>query len=396
MYDLAGLREAVVAVASSFDASALDRDGAVQVVELWTAVINAASAARAMAAARLAECGAPVGSSDVVSWLAAATGATAASARDALRCGAQLREQSVAREAATGGALSAQQAAAITDAVVANPGLADRLVAQAGRDSLGELRAACQQVKAAADPDPAVTERRIHQQRALRRYHDREGAEHLHMVGTPVQLAKVDQALAPIIDQLLREHREREPFEAIVFDAMIQAVTSGGPGINDTAGRPKLRYLTLLRIDLEALTRGELADGERCEITGLGPIPITTARQLLGESVLKLVITNGVDVVNVTHLGRGVNTAQQIALLWQQPICTRQGCGRRQRLQNDHRVDWAKVHRTELANIEPLCPSDHHLKTHHHWALTNGTGKRPMVPPHHPNHPNNATRDGPS
>jgi BarA-like signal transduction histidine kinase len=40
-----------------------------------------------------------------------------------------------------------------------------------------------------------------------------------------------------------------------------------------------------------------------------------TARDLLGESIVKLVITNGVDVANVTHLGRGPTAAQRIALL---------------------------------------------------------------------------------
>ncbi len=391
MYDLAGIRAAVVAAASSFDAALLDRDGAVDAMAVWTAVINAASAARAMAAARVAECGAPPGATDAVSWVASVTGATAASARDTLRCGAQLRDQPGARLAATSGRLSAQQTAAITDAVTANPAAADRLLAQAERDSLGELRDACQQVKAAADPDPVRTEQRIHARRAVRRYRDGEGAEHLHMVGTRVELAKLDQALAPIIDQLLAQHRaDREPYEAIAFDALVQAVTTGTPGINDTAGRPKSRYLTLVRVDLEALQRGHIdGDDELCEITGLGPIPVATARELLGESILKLVITKGVDVLHVTHLGRGVNTAQQIALLWQQPVCTRLGCGRRHRMENDHRVEWAKIHCTELANIEPLCIGDHDLKTRHGWALIDGTGKRPMVPPDHPQHPKN-------
>ena len=52
-----------------------------------------------------------------------------------------------------------------------------------------------------------------------------------------------------------------------------------------------------------------------CEITGVGPIAVSVARSLLGESVLKLVITRGVDVLNVTHLGRGPTVAQRIAAL---------------------------------------------------------------------------------
>jgi hypothetical protein len=93
--------------------------------------------------------------------------------------------------------------------------------------------------------------------------------------------------------------------------------------------------------------------------------------------------------VNVTHLGRGPNMAQKIALLWQQHVCTRQGCGRRARLQYDHRQEFREVRCTDLWNIDPLCPADHHLKTNQGWALIAGTGTRPMVPPDHPDHPRN-------
>ena len=63
--------------------------------------------------------------------------------------------------------------------------------------------------------------------------------------------------------------------------------------------------------------RGKVEGDEVCEIAGIGAIPAERARELLGDAVLKLVITNGVDVANVTHLGRGPTIAQKIALLWQ-------------------------------------------------------------------------------
>jgi hypothetical protein len=350
----------------------------------------------------VAECGAPAGASDAASWLASVAGTTSARARELIRTGQGLREQDGTRAEALAGRLSVDQAAAITDAVTAAPASEARLVAAAGRSSLSELRDSCARVKAAADDDPVATERRIHEQRGVYRYRDRHGAEHLDMVGTRIDLAKVDQALAPIIDQLFDERRggeHREPYAAYAFDALVRLAESGPPRIEDGSGRPKLRYLTLVRVDLEALTRGHVADdSELCEITGLGPIPVATARAVLGESIVKLVITKGVDVLNVTHLGRGVSAAQRVALLWQQPMCTREGCGRRFRLENDHRNDWAKVRCTELANIEPLCSWDHHLKTNHGWALVDGTGTRPMVPPDHPEHPSrvsHAERAGP-
>ena len=61
----------------------------------------------------------------------------------------------------------------------------------------------------------------------------------------------------------------------------------------------------VLRIDAAALQRGRVEGEELCEIAGIGPVPVSVARTLLGEAIVKLVITNGVDVANVTHLGRG-------------------------------------------------------------------------------------------
>ena len=137
------------------------------------------------------------------------------------------------------------------------------------------------------------------------------------------------------------------------------------------------------------MRRGRVEGDEVCEIVGLGPIPVSVAREVLGDAILKLVITKGVDVANVTHLGRSVTVAQQVALWWQAPECTRLGCTRTQRLENDHRHEWAKTKHTRLDESDPLCGHDHDLKTHHGWALVEGTGKRPLVPPDDPRHPKN-------
>jgi hypothetical protein len=107
---------------------------------------------------------------------------------------------------------------------------------------------------------------------------------------------------------------------------------------------------------------------------------------LLGEAILKLVITRGVDVVNVTHLGRGPTIAQKIALAWQTPTCTVAGCWRT-RVEHDHRQPWAQTKHTRLDELDRLCEFHHDLKTRHDWALIAGIGKRPLVPPNDPRHP---------
>jgi len=69
----------------------------------------------------------------------------------------------------------------------------------------------------------------------------------------------------------------------------------------DSTKKPSPRFMGLIRADIESLRRGTVEGDEICEIAGLGPIPATVARELLGEAVLKLVITKGVDVANVSR-----------------------------------------------------------------------------------------------
>jgi len=183
--------------------------------------------------------------------------------------------------------------------------------------------------------------------------------------------------------------------------------TNGDPGIFRNTGSQAVgpvpprrwsnpRYLALLRIDVAALRRGRVDGEELCEIAGVGPVPVSVARDLLGEAIVKLVITNGVDVANVTHLGRGPTTAQKIALMWANPTCIVEGCHRR-RIEYDHRKPWSETRHTRLDELDPLCDYHHDLKTRLGWALVPGAGKRAFVPPDDPRHPRHHTvRAGPA
>jgi hypothetical protein len=121
---------------------------------------------------------------------------------------------------------------------------------------------------------------------------------------------------------------------------------------------------------------------------GIGPIPVRVARDLLSESILKLVLTKGVDVANVTHLGRGATAAQRIALLWSTPKCANVECSS-QFVQIDHRDPWARTRHTRLDELDRLCPHDHDLKTNQGWSLVDGSGRRAFVAPNDPRHPRN-------
>jgi hypothetical protein len=56
----------------------------------------------------------------------------------------------------------------------------------------------------------------------------------------------------------------------------------------------------------QALIRGSTVTGERCQIPGVGPIPVEVARRLADDCILKVAVTNGVDVTTVAHGGRTI------------------------------------------------------------------------------------------
>jgi hypothetical protein len=160
-----------------------------------------------------------------------------------------------------------------------------------------------------------------------------------------------------------------------------------GQGAAPSPRRPRrVRYLGIIRVDLTALRRGSVGGDEVCEIAGLGPVPVAVARELLGDAALHLVLTSGLDVANVTSLSRSPSVAMRIALQWLGTACTVEGCNR-PAVEIDHRADWARTRRTRLADLDAYCRHHHAKKTHAGWGLVAGAGKRRMVPPDDPEHP---------
>ena len=250
-----------------------------------------------------------------------------------------------------------------------------------------------QNAKAAADRDAEERHARIHRERRVREWTDREGAWNLSARGTTVDGARFHAGLERLIDEVFNAKRKEgvhEPRQAYGFDALM-AMADGAAAANTKS--TKAAFTAVLRADLDPLVRGYVEDGETVEIAGFGPIAVGAARQLLGESILHLVLTKGRDVVNVAHLGRGPSAAQRVALLWQMPTCTRDICFRRAFLEFDHRTPWPEVQETLLGNVDPLCETEHDLKTHHGWSLVEGTGKRAFVPPDDPRHPKNKPKE---
>ena len=222
--------------------------------------------------------------------------------------------------------------------------------------------------------------RKIHAEPYLRSYTDVEGAWNLRMRDNPEVGAEVMAALEPIRDRLFGKARtegRREPPEAYAADALVE-LSRGGDKVSGR-GRAKI----IMRVDLDALLRGNPVEGELCELAGYGPVAVSAVREMIetGDPFLAAVATKGQAVVGVAHLGRRPTAAQQTALEWLYPRCAVEGCGTVARLEMDHRVDWSASRLTVLDLLDRLCAYHHRLKTREGWRLAEGRGKRVFMPP---------------
>ncbi len=367
--------------------------------ELWQAfdrIERLATNAKTLLAARVEDARdwKGTGARSAAEHLAKVSGTTTSAAKRALETSRHVSTLPSICDALRDGALSSAQVDAIAPAAAADPSAQHRLLTFAKTTNVTELREECLRTLAAADPDRDATHRRIHANRCVRGYTDGEGGRNLAVRGTPEQVARIEVALEPMIDDLFEQARAAgrpEPRNAYAFDALVALADRHESGVATAEKKrrtPKPRYFGLMRLDVEAMVRGAVEGEETCEIAGVGPVPVRIARELLGESILKLVITNGVDVVNVTHLGRGPTAAQRVALLWSKPKSANEACSSTF-VQLDHREPWAQTKHTVLDELDPLCPHDHKLKTNQGWSLVDGKGRRAFVDRTDPRHPRN-------
>src|SRR5438552_900516 len=338
------LREALQAYASSFDARLLTGADAALAMKEAAAIEAVAAILKALAAARVDDTGAWQGEGDrsAAHHLARTTGTSVTAATEALSTARRLEALPELAGAARGGELSVRQCSIAADAATADATAEHQLVSAAKKGSVAELGRLAARVKAHAEPDPEARHRAVHASRHLRTYTDAEGAWNMSVRHTPDTGAKIMGALAPLIDRAFRAARAQgraEPVTAYAADALVQALLAPEPaegpqpasGAQPGPRRPRRRVeaKVIVGIDLAALLRGRAREGERCEIVGFGPVPVSVVTDMLQTEApfLAAVATDGDKVMGVAHLGRRANAKQQTALDWQHPECDVESCG---------------------------------------------------------------------
>jgi hypothetical protein len=304
-------------------------------------------------------------------------------AKDLIRLGEALLDQPGLAESFMEGRLSRRRVSRVSDALKVNPAKETELVGSAESDSEATLLERCQRAKAEgrSKEDEARHFRKLHEDRRCRTWTDEEGAFRLQAVLAPEVGAGVMAALEAQADRQFKRARREGRFEtadAYRADSLAALITGrgilgprrDGDGATSSGRTPDPRATVSVVVDLEALRRGSVGEGERCEIPGVGPVGVEHAHELLGQALVELLIAKGTDVTTVYSAGRQVPKRVRSALLLRDPRCVVPHCDARLGLENDHWVtDFAKGGLTALDNLARICRRHHLDRTHHGFEL---------------------------
>jgi len=306
-------------------------------------------------------------------YVAAKTGTSVGAAGRELETARRLENLPETSQAWRNGKLSEAQAKEIASAASADPSAEAELLAAAANKPLAQLAERCRQVRAAAVADEKAHHDALHRSRYLRHWTGQDGAFRMDLRTTPDAGAAILAGLEPFQEQIFAESRaaaRRDKAEAHAADALVAMARAA-----TTAGGAEASKATVgVRVDAAALERGRVEGEETCDIPGVGPVPVATARALLGDAAVKLVISRGVDVVSVVHLGRTVTAHQRSALEQRDPTCVVEGCSVGRHLEIDHVDGWALTRVTTLERLARLCRWHHHQKTYCGYRLEGSPG----------------------
>jgi 5-methylcytosine-specific restriction endonuclease McrA len=178
-------------------------------------------------------------------------------------------------------------------------------------------------------------------------------------------------------DHIFKEARtagRREPHEAYAADALVALAEQS----------PRRPVELKVSADRSGLARGDVVPGERCEIDGFGPIPVTIARSLLNDARITVIGTDGTDVRTITSPTRNVPAKLRRMLEDAYPTCGNSRCASSFGLEIDHIIPVADGGPTTFENTWRLCKACHKLKHLFGWKVVGPPGHRDLVPPDHP------------
>jgi hypothetical protein len=336
-------------------------------------------------------CGAPwreEGHRSQASWLAEATRTSVPEAVATISTAERLAELPATAGALLSGAISPTEARAVSAVATVDPSSEAELLTSAGTMSMSTLMSVARRMASAAHELDPGHRQKLHSERFLRFWNDSDGRGRFSG-GLPPDVAMellsaVRSRAVHVFDEAMQASLPQESQAAYDADALVALVTGDerratfhGPR-GGRSRNPEVVY----HVDIEAFRRGWIEEGERCEVPGVGPVPLKTLDNVVGDATAKLVISDGVDVRTVAHLGRTVPAHLETALQGRDTTCVVPNCNVTLGLEIDHwQIPYSQGGPTALWNLARICKFHHRLKTYEGYELAGGPGKWEWRPP---------------
>ena len=375
------------ALVAGLDVDGLSGPDARELVAGFAELERLAVSGKLLATGRMVATGAGPGDDsfrDTDAWLASVSGTTIGAARATARAAGRVLEHAALEDAIRDGALSGAQAELVASAAATDPYATARLVEVASYSGVKGLRTECDRVIAAAtsaEPEHATAER-VYRDRTLTHTARADGSGVITLTGPVDRTAGIMAALEPYEAQLFKENRQRgnhEHPDAVAFDAMVACTANAKERTPDATRDGRPMSVLHLFVSHEAFERGYTQPGEVCEIQGGGPIPVSTARRLSSDAIVRALVVKGTDVTRVVSLGRTAPAALATAKRAERRTCAIEGCEVERHLELDHNEPWAEGGPTSRDNLDWLCTHHHDRKTRHDLRRLGPPGRQHLV-----------------
>jgi 5-methylcytosine-specific restriction endonuclease McrA len=364
-------------VVRDFEPKLLEASEARTMLELFAKGERLCAAGKGLTATRVEATGAhrESGHRSAGQLLADVSGTTVGAAESMLHAVTRLDDQPVVGAAFRAGELSEVQTKEISAAAEKSPESQERLVGIARRRRpIKSLKQECARVIAASVEDDEAWAQELHDARRMSIW-DERGAVCANLRLAPDRGAGFSAAIEAETERLYREARaagRREPRAAYMADAIANLVERG----------PTKPIDARLVVSQAALERGHVVVGEQCEIPHLGPIPVTTAKALLRDARVSVLVRDDTDkITHVSSMTRTVPTKLRRWLEQTYPVCGRQACANTRGLRIDHIHDYAKGGVLDEHNAWRICEPCDHLKQHCGWKVIGTPGHYDLIPP---------------
>lgn len=284
------------------------------------------------------------------------------------------------------GRITEDHAAILVDLVdQVEPALRDRVVDQAvalaEAEPVGRFRRALQ---ALIDTVRSATLEERHEEAVQRRRvgvdRGEDGMSTFWLHGPDVEMSAIYGRVTAMGKAIVGRDGETRTLDQaradVVSDLLIDGTTENMP-----AAVSGIRATVVVTVPVLSLLEGEPSDSaDPPVVEGLGPIPISRARELCGGDAKWMRVLTHPETGMVLSVGRRryeAPAALRKLVAWRADRCMAPGCGMpASRCEIDHQVAWADGGETRLDNHAPFCKNHHIVKHHGGWSVRQieGTG----------------------